>query len=399
MKSLKKALLFILMNVCLFLLLGFGSAHAAASNQQIIMGNSTGKAGETVEIPIILKSEGNVSAIQLQISYDVDMLDLIKVNKGSDLQSSFSVLAHLENGKMVIGSLGSIIGSGTKEVAVAVFKIKANTASNRYEIELAEASFSDSEAINLSSQFQVVDGAITVDNSGFVHVTGITVNPTSLNLTAEGATGAITATIIPGNASIKDVTWGSSDEDVAVVVDGAVTPVAAGTATIMATTEDGNFTATSVVTMQADISTGGGGGNNPTPIPPDTTTIDGNIIVNGKVENAGTATMTTVNNQQVTTITVDPRKLETLLAAEADGTLITISVNTQSDVVVSDLMDKWSKTWSRSRRSWKSKQIMPSTPCLLSRSISAPYPSRLAKIWSFKTSILRLNSPHRQLTW
>ncbi|WP_127584605.1 S-layer homology domain-containing protein [Paenibacillus koleovorans] len=61
------------------------------------------------------------------------------------------------------------------------------------------------------------------------------------------------------------------------------------------------------------------------------------VLINGKVENAGTAATTTVNNQTVTTITVDPKKLADKLAAEGDGVVITIPVNTGSDVVVGEL--------------------------------------------------------------
>ena len=58
-----------------------------------------------------------------------------------------------------------------------------------------------------------------------------------------GETGNITATVEPDNAANKNVTWSSSDEDIATVdEDGNVTAVAAGTATITVTTADGGFT-------------------------------------------------------------------------------------------------------------------------------------------------------------
>lgn len=47
-----------------------------------------------------------------------------------------------------------------------------------------------------------------------------------------GATTTLTATTVPENA---EITWTSSDEDIATVEDGTVTGVAAGTATITAT--------------------------------------------------------------------------------------------------------------------------------------------------------------------
>ncbi|MFC5471282.1 S-layer homology domain-containing protein, partial [Cohnella suwonensis] len=61
------------------------------------------------------------------------------------------------------------------------------------------------------------------------------------------------------------------------------------------------------------------------------------VLVNGKAENAGTATTTKVNEQTVTTVAVDSKKLEDKLAAEGEHAVITIPVNTKSDVVIGEL--------------------------------------------------------------
>src|ERR1035437_5004226 len=82
-----------------------------------------------------------------------------------------------------------------------------------------------------------------------IAVSGVSVSPTTMSLTAGGATGTITAYIEPSNASNKNVTWSSSNTAVATVVAGVVTPLIAGTATITATTADGGKTATCAVTV------------------------------------------------------------------------------------------------------------------------------------------------------
>jgi uncharacterized protein YjdB len=58
------------------------------------------------------------------------------------------------------------------------------------------------------------------------------------------------ATVLPEDATDKSVTWTSDNEEVATVVDGVVTAVSEGTASITVTTVDGNLTATCVVTVQ-----------------------------------------------------------------------------------------------------------------------------------------------------
>ena len=89
-----------------------------------------------------------------------------------------------------------------------------------------------------------------------VPVTGVTVSPTTKEI-AIGEVAQLSATVAPEGASVKTVTWSSSDTSVATVdTSGKVTGVAAGTATITVTTTDGSFTASCEVTVSAVAVTG-----------------------------------------------------------------------------------------------------------------------------------------------
>ncbi len=81
-------------------------------------------------------------------------------------------------------------------------------------------------------------------------VEGITLDRLTLILEAGGETGKIIETIIPEDAKNKSVTWHSSDESVATVADGVVTPVKEGTAIITATTAEGNYSEACNVTVK-----------------------------------------------------------------------------------------------------------------------------------------------------
>jgi hypothetical protein len=84
-----------------------------------------------------------------------------------------------------------------------------------------------------------------------VAVTGVSVSPTAVSVAA-GATTPLTATVSPANATNKNVSWSSGNTAVATVsTTGVVTGVAAGSAVITVTTQDGNRTATSTVTVTA----------------------------------------------------------------------------------------------------------------------------------------------------
>lgn len=89
-----------------------------------------------------------------------------------------------------------------------------------------------------------------LDDPDAVHVTGITVYPTSGTLYVGGTT-TITSVIEPALATDKTVTWTSSNESVATVDNGVVTAIGIGNATITATTNDGGFTAEAAITVQA----------------------------------------------------------------------------------------------------------------------------------------------------
>lgn len=84
-----------------------------------------------------------------------------------------------------------------------------------------------------------------------VAVTGVTLNKETVTL-KEGKTTSLVATVLPENATNKNITWTSSDNNVATVKNGVITGVSEGTATITVKTLDGNFTDTCVVTVEKE---------------------------------------------------------------------------------------------------------------------------------------------------
>ena len=96
--------------------------------------------------------------------------------------------------------------------------------------------------------------AITVTSVN-IPVTGVIVTPTSASVAVGGST-SLTADVSPADATNKNVSWSSGNTTIAAVnASGVVTGVAAGNATITVTTADGDYTASSAITV-----TGGGSG-------------------------------------------------------------------------------------------------------------------------------------------
>lgn len=103
--------------------------------------------------------------------------------------------------------------------------------------------------------------AVTVIDP-IVSVNGVELNYPEYSLTLGSGTLQLEVTVRPLNATDKTVTWETSDENIATVTDGLVTPVAAGTAVITVKTNDGGITATCNITV-TDASVGP---DKPTPV-------------------------------------------------------------------------------------------------------------------------------------
>lgn len=98
------------------------------------------------------------------------------------------------------------------------------------------------------------------DGDDDVSVKVVSLDKTSAELEV-GGTLKLTATIEPANATNQNVSWSSSDKNVATVANGTVTAVAVGTADITVTTEDGGKTATCTVTVKEKTSGSEGEGS------------------------------------------------------------------------------------------------------------------------------------------
>ncbi|MCD1260158.1 Ig-like domain-containing protein [Paenibacillus athensensis] len=142
------------------------------------------------------------------------------------------------------------------------FKVRHSNASAALtDLKAAVTGFSNisSYGYSVSSFTRTVstaDGIVTVNltYSDPIAVTGVSLNTASANLAVNG-TLTLTPTIQPVNASVKGVTWTSSNTAVATVsATGAVTAKGAGTAVITATTKDGSFTASATVKVFIPVS-------------------------------------------------------------------------------------------------------------------------------------------------
>ena len=157
------------------------------------------------------------------------------------------------------------VSSGTKWDVSSMpswVSLGATSRSGRSPYEwIANFSAVENDEYNREGKIMIKAGSdaaeISVTQEGrkgkYIAVESVSLSPTALTLT-EGENASLTYSISPANASIKDVSWKSSAPSIATVSSsGRVDAVAEGTAKITVTTNDGNKTATSTVTVKAKV--------------------------------------------------------------------------------------------------------------------------------------------------
>jgi len=86
-----------------------------------------------------------------------------------------------------------------------------------------------------------------------IRETGISISNQAITLNM-GTPQTLKAVITPSSATNKNVKWTSSNSAVATIdTHGKITPVSVGTSNIIATTDDGSFTATCVLAVQTGV--------------------------------------------------------------------------------------------------------------------------------------------------
>ena len=141
------------------------------------------------------------------------------------------------------GNLVDFLDVRSSDESVVTFKIE-----NRKSIVLTAVKEGTATITASYGSVEATCEVTVVKN--FVEVTDITLDKTELELKT-GENETLTATVKPDDATDPTVSWSSSDEKIATVVDGVVTGVAAGSATITATA--GDKTATCAVTVSEAV--------------------------------------------------------------------------------------------------------------------------------------------------
>ena len=220
-------------------------AEACDSFSDLTTGNSGGayRRGGNLDIEKCADTKGgwNVTATQANEWMQWEELPLLKNTK---FQLRYRSTASASIKYSVDGTaLSTITLPSTNDVWTTIDAGNYTTASNSlHTVKLTIVSGSP-------------DINYTLRVNGTVAVSGVTLTPATASLSI-GNTQQLIATVAPSNATNKTVTWSTSNASVATVNStGLVTAIASGTATITCTTQDGNKTASSLITVASASNT------------------------------------------------------------------------------------------------------------------------------------------------
>ena len=106
---------------------------------------------------------------------------------------------------------------------------------NTYKNELKANTYANTKLnsnVNVFAKFTYIENPILAGS--------ISLDKTQLNMTI-GETYSLLATILPNDATNKNITWSSSNQNVATVIDGKITAISVGQTTIKAQTSNNKF--------------------------------------------------------------------------------------------------------------------------------------------------------------
>ena len=333
--------------LCLVLCFGMCTAAFAAGNPDVTLTLDKTTAKENELPATITMTVATTEALSI-----MGFAGKVTVPEGFTLQEIQSMDKNLSIANVNTQKFGWLVATeeNVQNWAKVVFAVPSNLRVGTYKLGLTEIFASHKDNTNPLDGIteKTVTFTVTEKDPDPIAATSVKLDKATLDLTV-GGSDTLTANVLPADAADKNVTWKSSDEAVATVVDGVVTAVGKGTATITVTTEDGGFTATCTVTVTAKpvpikrialsdaaVSVGRTIQLEPVFTPADTTqrdviwtssdrtiaTVDANGRVRGVAEGKVTITVTSTADPSITascTVTVTKNLSDAGLAAIIGG--------------------------------------------------------------------------------
>ena len=175
-----------------------------------------------------------------KISYNPTEVSGISLNRSEitmEVSNTFQLEAYNEPSKVSNKNVSWTVSSGSTIVSVSSTGLIRALKTGSAKVTATEKEKGYTATCNITVSKQMIP------------VTSVSLSESSATI-KQGRATTLSATISPVNASNKTVNWTSSNTNVATVSNGTITGVSAGSATITATTADGGYTSSCVVTVE-----------------------------------------------------------------------------------------------------------------------------------------------------
>lgn len=206
---------------------------ANAASVSYTASSVSGQKGDTVTVSVKISSSVEIWGANVMLGYNSSELQYVSSSKGGAVSSG-----SLNNTGSSVNFSG-MFSSKSGTVFTVKFKILKDSGSSTLTLTSTENIDYDGKTYDCSTS----NGKVTITKA----VTSIKLNKSSVTL-KKGETSQLTATVSPGDATDKTVTYSTSNSKVATVSSsGKITAKGGGTATI--TAKAGGKTATCKVTV------------------------------------------------------------------------------------------------------------------------------------------------------
>ncbi|MGH4139578.1 cell wall-binding repeat-containing protein [Clostridium sp.] len=229
-----------------------------SSNQAVIWASSNTSIVQVIDGIVIAVSEGSAKITATTADGSKTAVCSIVVNSAGSVGSTVtSVSLNKTSDNLNLGSTDTLIA--TINPITATNQAINWTTSNAAIVKVVSGVVIPVSAGSAIITATSVDGnktascMVVVNGTGTVTVTSMSLNKTSDNLKL-GATDTLIATINPTTATNQAITWSTSNDAIAKVVNGVVIPLSVGTAIITATSVDSYKTASCTVVVTATSS-------------------------------------------------------------------------------------------------------------------------------------------------
>lgn len=240
-----KKLIALILSFLLLMTTAVNLALAVAADTPVMtVGSVESYQGDTVTLYVTLENNPGFSAASVKIDFDNTNITLIN----AELCEGFAAGAFVSYDNLPYITFVKSENTTESEFLKLTFTIAENAELGDISVTVlyTEGDISDIDENNVN--FNIVPGKISIKEKP-VPVTGIALDKQTASIGTGDGTLTLTPIFSPETATNKNVAWSSSDNSVATVKNGVVTPLKKGTATITVTTEDGNFSASCVVTV------------------------------------------------------------------------------------------------------------------------------------------------------